>query len=123
MTEVRHCIICGAEFIPKSPTQKLCGSEECRKARKRQYAKENADMYKALQKKHRNKARVKQYRAEYDKQYQVEHKDQIKEYKKLWWQKKRFLNYLDKGILLKNMYYFTLTEQEKQQALDKIKKV
>lgn len=122
MTDVKHCIVCGTEFVPNSPSQKICGKKECLRARRKEYAQTHADMYKALQKKHRSKARVKKYRAEYDKQYQVEHKDQIKEYKKLWWQKKRFLNYLDKGVLLKNMYYYTLTDLEKQQALDKINK-
>ena len=39
----------------------------------------------------------------------------------MWWSKKKFLKHLEKGELLKNIYYYSLSEQEKQQILDKIK--
>ena len=45
----------------------------------------------------------------------------VKQYKKMYFQKKQFFKYLEKGELLKNIYYYSLSEQEKQQALDKIK--
>ena len=122
MTEdKRICEVCGTEFTPNSPSQKLCGSEACLKARRKEYAQKHADMYRELNRKHRQKARVKKYRAAYDKQYQLDHKEQIKNYKKMWWQKKQFFKYLEKGEILKNIYYYSLSEQEKQQALDKIK--
>ena len=122
MTEdKRICEVCGTEFTPNSPSQKLCGSESCLKVRRREYARNHAEMYRELNRKHRQKARVKKYRAEYDKQYQLEHKEQIKQYKKMYFQKKQFFKYLEKGELLKNIYYYSLSEQEKQQALDKIK--
>ena len=122
MTEdKRICEVCGTEFTPNSPSQKLCGSESCLKARRREYARNHAEMYRELNRKHRQKPRVKKYRAAYDKQYQLEHKEQIKNYKKMWWLKKNFLKHLEKGELLKNIYYYSLSEQEKQQILDKIK--
>ena len=122
MTEdKRICEVCGTEFTPNSPSQKLCGSEPCLKARRKEYAQKHADMYRELNRKHRQKPRVKKYRAAYDKQYQLDHKEQIQNYKKMWWQKKQFFKYLEKGELLKNIYYYSLSEQEKQQLLDKIK--
>ena len=117
----RICEVCGTKFIPNSPSQKLCGSESCLKARRKEYAKKHADMYRELNRKHRQKARVKKYRAAYDKQYQLDHKEQIKNYKKMWWQKKNFFKHLEKGEILKNAYYYSLSKEEKQQALDKIK--
>lgn len=122
MTEdKRICEVCGTKFTPNSPSQKLCGSESCLKARRREYARNHAEMYRELNRKHRQKARVKKYRAAYDKQYQLDHKEQIKNYKKMWWLKKNFFKHLEKGELLKNIYYYSLSEQEKQQILDKIK--
>ena len=122
MTEdKRICEVCGTEFTPNSTSQKLCGSESCLKTRRKEDAKKHADMYRELNRKHRQKARVKKYRAAYDKQYQLEHKEQIKNYKKMWWQKKNFFKHLEKGEILKNAYYYSLSKEEKQQALDKIK--
>lgn len=123
MTEDKKiCVICGKEFTPNSPSQKICGDPECLKARRREYTQNHAEMYRELNRKHRQKPRVKKYRAAYDKQYQLDHKEQIREYKKIWFQKQQFLKYLEKGTLLKNIYYYSLSEQEKQQALDKISK-
>jgi len=118
----RICEICGAEFIPNSPSQKLCGSESCLKERRRQYTREHADMYRELNKEYRQQPRVKKYRAAYDREYQKKHKEQIKEYKKMWFQKQQFLKYLEKGEVLKNIYYYSLSAEEKQQALDNLKK-
>ena len=120
--ETRICVVCGKEFTPNSPSQIICGDPECLKARRREYTRNHAEMYRELNRKHRQQPRVKKYRAAYDKQYQLDHKEQIREYKKIWFQKQRFLKALEKGQLIKNIYYYTLTEQEKQQALDKISK-
>lgn len=118
MTEdKRICEVCGTEFTPNSPSQKLCGSESCLKARRKEYTQKHADMYRELNRKHRQKARVKKYRAEYDKQYQLEHKEQIQSYKKMWWLKKNFLKHLEKGEILKNAYYYSLSKEEKEKLL------
>ena len=118
MTEdKRICEVCGTEFTPNSPSQKLCGSKSCLKARRKEYAQKHADMYRELNRKHRQKARVKKYRAEYDKQYQLEHKEQIQSYKKMWWLKKNFLKHLEKGEILKNAYYYSLSKEEKEKLL------
>lgn len=121
MTTKRICVMCGVEFEPKSPSQKICGSLECQKERRRQYMRKHADLYRELNRMYRQKEEVKQYRAEYDKEYQKTHKQQIRQYKKMWYQKQRFLKHLDKGELLKNIYWFSLSQEEKQQALDKLK--
>lgn len=121
MTE-KICEMCGKSFIPKSPGQKICGSLECQKERRRQYMRKHADLYRELNRMYRQKEEVKQYRAEYDKEYQKKNKEQIRQYKKMYFQKKQFQKYLDKGELLKNIYWFSLSQEEKQQALDKIKK-
>ena len=120
--ETRICVVCGTEFTPASPSQKMCGNPECTKARRREYTQKHAEMYRELNRKHRQQPRVKAYRAAYDKQYQLDHKEQIRQYKKMYFQKQQFLKYLEKGEILKNIYYYSLSEQEKQQALDKISK-
>jgi hypothetical protein len=118
MTEEKKiCVICGKEFIPNSPSQKICGDPECLKARRREYTRNHAEMYRELNRKHRQKPRVKKYRAAYDKQYQLNHKEQIKEYKKIWWLKKNFLEHLEKGEVLKNAYYYSLSKEEKEKLL------
>ena len=121
MTEKKKCVVCGAEFIPKSPTQKLCPSEECHKQRRKEYTRKHAEMYRELNRLYRQQEEVKQYRAEYDKQYQKKHKQQIRQYKKFYYQKKRFMQHLAKGNILKNVYWFSLTKEEQEQVLDKIK--
>ena len=123
MNETRICVICGQEFMPKSGSQIICGSPECLKARRKEYAHKHADMYRELNRKHRQKPKVKKYRAAYDKKYQIEHKEEIRLYKQMWFKKKQFFKYLDKGELLKNSYYYSLTSEEKQQALDRLHKV
>lgn len=120
--ETKQCVVCGKEFSPNSPSQKICGNPDCLKERRREYTKNHAEMYRELNRKHRQQARVKEYRAAYDKQYQIDHKEQIQAYKKMWFQKQQFLKYLEKGELVKNIYYYSLSEQEKQKALDKISK-
>ena len=122
MTTKRICVICGAEFNPNSPSQKICGSEECQRERRRQYTRQHAEMYRQLNKEYRQIPRVKKYRAKYDREYQQKHKEQIREYKKMWFQKQRFLKSLEKGELLKNIYYYSLSPQERQQALDNLKR-
>lgn len=121
MTNNRICVICGAEFTPNSPSQKICGKKECYIERRRRYTRNHAEMYRQLNREYRKIPRVKEYRAAYDKEYQLKHKEQIKEYKKMWFQKQQFLKYLEKGKLLKNIYYYSLSQEERQQALDKIK--
>ena len=122
MTEnKRVCVICGAEYTPNSPSQTICGSEDCQRERRRQYNRKHAEMYREFNRKYRKQKRVKEYRAAYDKAYQEQHKQQIQEYKKLWYQKQRFLKHLEKGKLLKNIYWFSLSDSEKQSIRDKIK--
>lgn len=118
--EPRKCIICGKEFKPKSGNQKICGSEECLKARRKEYAHNHIELYRELNRRHRQKPHVKAYRALYDKEYQIEHKEQIKAYKKMYWQKKQFFKYLNEGELLKNAYYYSLSKEEQQQYNEKV---
>lgn len=115
------CVICKKEFEPSSPNQKMCGSIECKRESRRQYMRKHADLYRELNKKYRQKEEIKHRRAEYDKEYQKKNKEQIRQYKKMYFQKKQFLKYLDKGELLKNIYWFSLSQEEKQQVLDKLK--
>ena len=49
----RKCVICGKLYTPTSPSQILCGSVECKKARHKQYIKEHEEMYKELNKEYR----------------------------------------------------------------------
>lgn len=121
MSDTRICEICGVEYTPKSPSQKLCGNPECTRARRREYSRKNAEMYRELNRRYRQLEKNKAHRAEYDKEYQQKHKEQIQAYKRLWWQKQMFYKHLEKGNLLKNIYWFSLSEQEKQTILDKIK--
>lgn len=121
MAEKKKCVVCGVEFTPRSPSQKICGNIECQKERRRQYMRKHAKMYRELNKLYRQKEEVKQYRAEYDREYQQTHKQQIQQYKKLYYQKKRFMQHLENGKLLKNIYWFSLSKEEQEQALDKIK--
>lgn len=122
MSETRICEICGVEFTPKSPSQKLCGNPECRKERRREYSRKNAEMYRELNRLYRRQEVNKLHRAEYDREYQKKHKAQIQQYKKMWYQKQRFFKHLDKGNILKNIYWFSLSKDEQQQMLDKISK-
>lgn len=121
MTGKKICVICGVEFEPNSPSQRICGSESCLKERRREYTRKHAEMYRELNKEYRKKKKVKKQMAAYDKKYQQEHKQQIKEYKKMWYQKQRFLNSLEKGEILKNIYWYSLSANEKQEVLDKIR--
>ena len=85
MAQVRKCEICGREFIPNSPNQKMCRSEECHKERQKQYAHDNVEMHREATKRYReNNKEYKKLAAAYDKKYQIEHKEQISEYKKIW---------------------------------------
>ena len=122
MTEKKICVICGAEFTPTHPCQKLCGNPECTKARHKQYVQNKSEQYKESIRKHRQLPHVKEYRAAYDKQYQLEHKEQIKNYKQQWYQKKRFFEHLAKGEVIDNSYYQSLTKKEKKAILDKLNK-
>ena len=51
----RKCVICGKLYTPTSPSQILCGSVECKKARHKQYIKEHEEMYKELNKEYRQR--------------------------------------------------------------------
>ena len=118
MAQVRKCEICGREFIPNSPNQKMCGSEECHKERQKQYAHDNVEMHREATKRYReNNKEYKKLAAAYDKKYQIEHKEQISEYKKIWFQKQQFFKYLKKGVLLKGTHWFNLTIEEKEKIL------
>lgn len=122
MSEKRICEICGVEYTPNSPSQKLCGNPECTKERRREYSRKNAEMYRELNRLYRQQEVNKLHRAEYDREYQKKHKTQIQQYKKIWYQKKRFYDHLQKGEVLKNIYWFSLNKDEQQQILDKINK-
>lgn len=114
----RKCIICGTKFRPKTSTQLLCGCPECRRLRKAQLAKQNAERAKERQQKYRRKKSVKAKRAIYDKQYQQEHKEQIKAYKKMWFARKQFYKYLATNTILQdNAYWISLTKEEQTQVL------
>ena len=118
MAQVRKCEICGREFIPNSPNQKMCGSEECHKERQKKYAHDNVEMHREATKRYReNNKEYKKLAAAYDKKYQIEHKEQISEYKKIWFQKQQFFKYLEKGVLLKTAYWFSLSLEEKEKIL------
>ena len=118
MSEVRKCEICGREFVPNSPSQKICGSEECLKERRRQYTQKHAEMHREATKRYRkNNEKYKKLAAEYDKKYQKEHKEQISEYKKIWFQKQQFFKYLKKGVLLKSTHWYSLSKKEKEEIL------
>lgn len=121
MTEKRICEVCGVEFKPKSPSQRVCSKAECQKERRRQYMRKNADLYRELNRMYRQREEVKQYRAEYDKEYQKTHKEQIREYKRMWWKRKMFFKHYEQGEIIKNMYWFSLSQDEQKELLDRIK--
>lgn len=114
MNEKRICVICGAEYTPKSPSQVLCGKVECKRARHRQYVQQHAEMYRILNREYRKKEENKAYRAEYDREYQKKNKQRIKEYKQAYWKKKFFFQKLEQGILLQNSYWFSLPKEEQE---------
>ena len=113
----RKCVICGKLYTPTSPSQILCGSMECKKARHKQYIKEHEEMYKELNKEYRQREENKIARAKYDKKYQKENKQRIKAYKRAYWLKKSFLNSYAKGKLIKNAYWFTLSKEEQERLI------
>lgn len=118
--ETKTCVICGKEFTPTSSMQKICGSTECKKERRRRYSRTHAYKYREVSKAYKKQAHVKVRLAEYDKKYQEEHKEQIRAYKRLYFQKKQFFKYLSKGKVLQNAYWYSLSDYERREVLDKI---
>lgn len=113
----RKCAVCGKPFTPNSPSQLLCGSEECKRERHRQYLREHAEMYRELNREYRQKEENKTARAEYDKKYQKKNWQRLKAYKKAYWLKSHFLKSYAKGKLIKNAYFFTLSREEQDRLI------
>lgn len=114
------CEICGETFTPNSPSQKICNNPACLRLKRRQYTRDHAEKYRELNREYRKKKSVKENRREYDRQYQETHKEQIRAYKKMYYQKQRFLQHAEKGELIKNAYWFSLSADERATYLDSL---
>lgn len=72
------CPYCGTKFTPRDSRQKMCGSDECKKAYERAYqrARRQTDEYKAYERARKQTEKYKAYQRAYDRAYQQteEHK-------------------------------------------------